>query len=108
VLARAAVGEAAGPVEPIMRPGVPAQSFGPGEVQLVKIALEVVVGVIVCGVMWRVADVDNGSAPVWAAVTAGLCLASLAVPAPIVRLVVAGVVALAVMFVANVVRPPPP
>ena len=74
---------------------------------ILKILLEVLVAVVVCGVIWRVADADNRSPILWSIITAALCIASIAVPFPLVRLVFAGGVTLCAMFVTNLVRLPP-
>jgi hypothetical protein len=74
---------------------------------ILKIVLEAVCAAVVCAVLGRVADADGHSPFVWAGVTVALCLASLLVPVPIFRLVLAGYVAVLAMFVYNLVRPLP-
>jgi hypothetical protein len=74
---------------------------------LARIILEAVCAAIVCAVLGRVADADGHNPFVWAAVALGLCLVSLLIPVPVLRLVLAGYAAIAAMFVYNLVRPLP-
>jgi hypothetical protein len=74
---------------------------------VVRVVVEVVVGLVVCGFTSRVADADNRSPLVWGALTAVLCLASLTIPVPIFRLVLAGAVVFVTMYVINLIRLPP-
>jgi hypothetical protein len=71
---------------------------------MLAIVLEIGFGVVVCVVMAWVADVDNHSPLAWAGVTLFLCLASLAIPIPILRFFLAGLVTVVVMFVYNLVQ----
>jgi hypothetical protein len=74
---------------------------------LARIILEVVCAAIICAVLGRVADADGHNPFVWAVVTLGLCVASLLIPLPVLRLVLAGYAAVGAMFVYNLVRPLP-
>jgi hypothetical protein len=74
---------------------------------LARIIMETFCAAIVCAVLGRVADADGHSPMVWAGVTLALCLASLLVPVPVLRLVLAGYVAIAAMFIYNLLRPIP-
>ena len=74
---------------------------------LARIILEAFCAAIVCAVLGRVADADGHSPLVWASVTLALCVASLLVPIPVLRLVLAGYVAITAMFVYNLLRPIP-
>jgi hypothetical protein len=56
--------------------------------------------------MSRVANADNRSPLVWAAITFLLCLISLLIPVPIFRLLLPTLVVPAAMFVCNVIWPP--
>jgi hypothetical protein len=62
---------------------------------------DIVAGVIVCVVIARVADRDGRSPIVWGGIALALCVASLAIPFPIYRLLIAGVATGAAMFVYN-------
>lgn len=74
---------------------------------LVRIAIEVVFAVVVCGAVGVVAEADGHSWLPWAGVTLLLCVAGLAVPLPLVRELVAGYAAVGLMFGYNLVRPVP-
>jgi hypothetical protein len=73
---------------------------------LIRVLLELVVGAVVCGTIGRIANADNRSPILWACVTAALCVACLAIPVPILRLVVACYAAVFVLFLTNLVRLP--
>jgi hypothetical protein len=73
---------------------------------LIRVLVEVAIAGAVCGVMGRVADADNRQPLFWAAISIVVCVASLAIPVPIVRLMLAGGAVLAAMFVTNLVRLP--
>jgi hypothetical protein len=60
--------------------------------------LEIVVGVVICGVMAKIADMENRSMVTWFGVTFLLCFLSLFLPLPYIRFPLAGVVAFAAMF----------
>ena len=64
---------------------------------------EIILGVIVCVTMAKIADADDQSAVLWFGVTFGLCAASLFLPLPYVRFVIAFVVSFAAMFVYKVI-----
>jgi hypothetical protein len=74
---------------------------------LARIILETFCAAIVCAVLGRVADADGHSPLVWAGLTLALCVASLLIPVPVLRLVVAGYVAILAMFLYNLLRPIP-
>jgi hypothetical protein len=66
--------------------------------------IEIAVIVAACVLMWRVAAMDDGSPVIWAAVTLGLCLASLAIPLPFVRVLIAVAVAFVAMIAVKVIK----
>jgi hypothetical protein len=65
---------------------------------------DVLAGVIVCVVIGRIADGDGRSPVVWGGIALALCVASLAIPLPIYRMLIAGVVAVGTLFVYNLAR----
>jgi hypothetical protein len=73
---------------------------------LIGILAEILIGAVVCGVIWRVADADNRSPLLWSAITFAICVGSVAIPFPYARQLFAGGVALTAMFVTNLVRLP--
>lgn len=72
-----------------------------------RVILEAACAAIVCGGIGRIADVDGHSPLAWAGLTLVLCLASLMLPVPVLRLVLAGYTAFALMFLYNLFRPLP-
>ena len=57
--------------------------------------------VAACAAMGKIADADGRSSIIWGTITLGLCLASLAIPLPFLRVLLAGVVAFIVMMIAK-------
>jgi hypothetical protein len=74
---------------------------------LAGVILEAACAAIICGALGRIADADGHSPLAWAGLTLVLCLASLMLPVPVLRLVLAGYAAFAAMFVYNLLRPLP-
>jgi len=68
--------------------------------------LEIACGISLCFVMSQVANADNRSPLLWAAITFLLCLISLLIPVPFFRLLLPMLVVLVAMFVCNLIRPP--
>lgn len=63
--------------------------------------IEIGLVIATCAAMWKIADADGRSAIVWGIITLGLCLASLAIPLPGLRVLLAGVIAFVAMMVAK-------
>jgi hypothetical protein len=61
------------------------------------------IGLLVAAVvaMGKIADAEGRSAILWGTITLGLCLASLAIPLPMLRVLLAGIVAFIAMMVAK-------
>jgi hypothetical protein len=74
---------------------------------LIWYVVETLAGLLVCGMLGLVADADGHSWLAWAGVTFVLCAASLLLPLPLVRMVLAGYAAVGLMFAYNLVRPVP-
>jgi hypothetical protein len=74
---------------------------------LTQVIDEALCAALVCAMLGWVADADGHSPFAWAGVTLVLCLASLLLPVPVLRLVLAGYAAFAAMYVYNLVRPLP-
>ncbi len=64
---------------------------------------EIIVGVAVVVLLTRIADIDGQSAPLWGFITFALCVASLWIPLPFLRFVLAGVVAFIAMIVYKII-----
>jgi hypothetical protein len=60
--------------------------------------LEVGLGIAMCVIIGKIADADGQSGVIWGAVTFLLCIGSLAVPLPFLRIMIAGVAAVALMI----------
>jgi len=65
--------------------------------------LELMVGVAVVVMLTRIASIDGQSAPVWGLVTFALCVASLWVPLPFLRFVLAGLIVFVAMIVYKII-----
>jgi hypothetical protein len=65
---------------------------------------EIGLGLALCVLMGKIADVDGQSALLWGAITFLLCLASLLIPIPHARFLIAGVVAFTAMIVVKMIR----
>ena len=76
-------------------------------IEVTGILLEIVLGLMIVGIMWHVADADNRSPILWNLITVAICIASVALPVPVVRLFFAGGLVLCAMFVTNLTRLPP-
>jgi hypothetical protein len=74
---------------------------------LVLIVAEAIAAMYVCYAMSRIAAADNRSPLAWGAITAALCLASVAVPVPFIRQVFAGYAAFGALFIRNLISLPP-
>jgi hypothetical protein len=66
--------------------------------------LELIVLVGVCVAIGKIASADNKSGFLWGMVALGICILSMAIPLPFVRLLIAGVVTFVLMTVVNMVR----
>jgi hypothetical protein len=66
--------------------------------------LELAGCVVAAVIMGWIADGEGHSAVAWGAITLALCLASLAIPLPIVRVLLAVVVTFLAMWAYNLVR----
>ena len=60
--------------------------------------LEVALGIGMCVIIGKIADADGQSGIIWGAVTFLLCFGSLAMPLPFLRILIAGVAAIALMI----------
>ena len=58
----------------------------------------------VCVVMAKIANMENQSGPLWVGIAFLLCMASLMVPLPFLRILLAGILAYILMFVRNMIR----
>jgi hypothetical protein len=68
--------------------------------------IEIVLVVALCALMGRVAELDGHSPSAWIAITLGLCLITLAIPIPIIRVLLGGIAAYAIKFTYNFIRSP--
>jgi hypothetical protein len=60
---------------------------------------EVGLVVMTCLAMGKVADADGRSALVWALITLGFCLASIVIPLPFLRILIAGMLSFIALMV---------
>ncbi|MCI0462585.1 MAG: hypothetical protein L0Z62_37015 [Gemmataceae bacterium] len=65
---------------------------------------EILLGIAVCALMGKVADADGQPAFLWGGITFLLCLASLVLPIPYMRFLLAGVVAFVAMITVKMAR----
>jgi hypothetical protein len=63
--------------------------------------LEIGLLVAACVAMGKIADADGRSAMVWGLITLGLCAASLLIPLPMLRILIAAVVSFVLLMVAK-------
>ena len=61
--------------------------------------IEIAVGLGVCFIMAKIADMDRMSPIIWFVITFALCLAALLIPIPYARFLIAGFVSFIVMIV---------
>ena len=66
---------------------------------------EIMFMAVLVGTMAKIADIMNRRALVWGGITAGLCVVSLVVPWPFLRVFIVGAIIFVSMFVAEFVRP---
>ncbi len=62
---------------------------------------EIGLAVAACVAMGKIADADGRSAITWGAITLGLCVASIFIPLPFLRILLAAVVAFILLMVAK-------
>jgi hypothetical protein len=62
---------------------------------------EIGLAIATCVGMGKIADADGRSPILWGTITLGLCLASLLIPLPFLRMLLAGVVAFIALMVAK-------
>jgi len=67
--------------------------------------LELILGLVLCGTMYKIADLMKHSAWLWFAVTVGIVFVSLLIPWPFLRIFVAGVAALLLIMVVDIMNP---
>jgi len=65
--------------------------------------LEWVMVIGLCVFMARIADAENRSKLLWGFITFVLCLASVALPLPFLRVIIAGAVSFGIMFALKLV-----
>lgn len=65
---------------------------------------EIILAIGACVVIGKVASADGRSAIVWGLVTAGLCAASLVIPIPFLRILIAFGMAFVAMIVVKAIR----
>ena len=65
---------------------------------------EIALAVGACVVSGKIASADGRSALVWGLVTAGICVLSLAIPIPFLRILIAFGVAFGVMIAVKAIR----
>ncbi len=63
--------------------------------------LEIGLVIAACGAMAKIADADGRSGMIWGVITLVLCLASLAIPLPYLRVLLGCVLAFVAMMVAK-------
>lgn len=61
-----------------------------------------------CVLMAKIADMDGRSRIVWGGLTLAFCLASIWIPLPYLRFLIAGILAYVLMFLCNLIHPNPP
>lgn len=62
---------------------------------------EIALVVVSCAAMAKIADADGRSGFVWGSITLALCLVSLAVPLPFLRVLLAALLSFVLMMVAK-------
>ena len=63
--------------------------------------MEIAIAIAAIGAMAKIADADGRSAIIWGLITFGTCAASIAIPLPFLRILLAFVVAFVLMMVAK-------
>lgn len=67
--------------------------------------IEIGLIVVVCGILYRMADADRAASPIlWTVLTALICLGCLAIPLPYLRMILAMVVSIALFIGYTAVR----
>lgn len=61
--------------------------------------LEIILAILLCGIMYKIADQEQLSGVAWGGLTMLVCVASVFVPLPYLRVIIAGVA----MFVAMII-----
>jgi hypothetical protein len=65
--------------------------------------LEIILAIGACVVVGKVASADGRSALIWGLITAGICVASLLIPIPFLRILIAFGVAFGIMIAAKAI-----
>lgn len=63
---------------------------------------ELLLIIALCVGMWKVAEQEDLSGPTWGTLTFAICIGSMLIPLPFVRVIVAGVVVFGIMLAYNI------